>query len=233
MPYFTIDEYIQSGNYKSVRFNPMTLTMELVVSQDLYISYDDPDTFAIKIEFASLSCFRGIMWWAVDLKKEPIPIESYAPSDEIGITSVPSPNLFSISPENSIESPLASPSLPTPSDVPFTKTPSTSPFQVSVPPTSEGGKDVTRTPSLFSFTLMPSGKPSKVPSLSPSSMSLITPTANPVFNPKDPTSTPSLLPKTDSPIFNVPTPVSGGTQFPLCHQVSISLNIFMLLLTMV
>jgi chitinase len=91
MPYFTIEEYIQSGNYKINRFNPTTLTMELVVNKNLFISYDNPDTYAIKGEFASLTCFRGVMWWSVDMIHDPIPIGTLLSADEISSLS---PSVF-------------------------------------------------------------------------------------------------------------------------------------------
>jgi chitinase len=72
MPYFTIASYVGSGKYSSKTFNPSTGTMELVIGDNVLVSYDSPATFEIKHEFASKACLRGIMWWAVDMKKDPI-----------------------------------------------------------------------------------------------------------------------------------------------------------------
>jgi GH18 family chitinase len=46
--------------------------MELVIGDNVLVTYDSPATFAIKYQFASKACFRGVMWWAVDMKKDPI-----------------------------------------------------------------------------------------------------------------------------------------------------------------
>jgi chitinase len=72
MPYFTIQEYVDGKNYDSLEFNKNTGTMELAISNNVLISYDSPATFKLKYKFASKSCFRGIMWWAVDMKKDAI-----------------------------------------------------------------------------------------------------------------------------------------------------------------
>jgi chitinase len=72
MAYFTIDEYIKSGEYDSLAFNSGTGTMEMVVNDNVLISFDNPATMNIKATFAAKACFRGYMWWAVDMKKDPI-----------------------------------------------------------------------------------------------------------------------------------------------------------------
>lgn len=92
MPYFSVDEYVQSGTFNSLKFNATTGTMELVVDDSVFISYDSPETFEIKYSFASKSCLRGIMWWAVDMKKEPI---------RLGTSSIPAPAPSSVSKSNS------------------------------------------------------------------------------------------------------------------------------------
>ena len=76
MPYFTIDNYVRSGNYKSKRYNPITGTMELVINSNVLVSYDSPRTMRIKHKFASQACLRGVMWWAVDMKKDPIVLDN-------------------------------------------------------------------------------------------------------------------------------------------------------------
>jgi hypothetical protein len=62
MPYFAIHEFIQNGNYDSISYNPNSATMELVVNGNNLISFDKLDTMQIKYNFASMACFRGIMW---------------------------------------------------------------------------------------------------------------------------------------------------------------------------
>ena len=69
MPYFTIEEYLESGKYQSQYWNPKTGTAELFVDENLFISYDDQDSYALKNNYATRSCFRGVMWWAADMKK--------------------------------------------------------------------------------------------------------------------------------------------------------------------
>lgn len=76
MPYFAIDELFQSGNYNSIRYNPDSATMEMVVNGNELITFDNPDTLQIKHDFASKACFRGFMWWAVDMKSGAIPLGS-------------------------------------------------------------------------------------------------------------------------------------------------------------
>jgi GH18 family chitinase len=69
MSYSTINEYIQNGNDNYLDFNPSTGTIELVINNNILISYDTPETMEFKHDFASKACFRGFMWWAVDMKK--------------------------------------------------------------------------------------------------------------------------------------------------------------------
>jgi chitinase len=76
MPYFTIQQYVESGNYESLNYNVNTGSMELVLKGNIWISYDSADTFQLKYTFASQSCFRGIMWWAVDLIQDVIQIDT-------------------------------------------------------------------------------------------------------------------------------------------------------------
>ena len=76
MPFFTIDEYIQSGNYNSLQLNPTTGSMELVVDGSKWISFDNQETFGLKASLAADMCLGGYMWWAVDMLKEPMVISS-------------------------------------------------------------------------------------------------------------------------------------------------------------
>jgi chitinase len=72
MPFFTIDEFIQSGNYSSLQLNPTTGSMELVIEGNKWISFDNQETFQLKASMASKYCLGGYMWWAVDMLKDPI-----------------------------------------------------------------------------------------------------------------------------------------------------------------
>jgi hypothetical protein len=72
MPYFTFDQYIESNSYNSLKFNPSTSSMEMVISGNVWISFDTPYTFEIKAAYAASTCMRGTMWWAVDLLASPI-----------------------------------------------------------------------------------------------------------------------------------------------------------------
>jgi hypothetical protein len=62
LPYFQIDEIVQSGDYESLTFNAKTGSMELI-SGNSWTSYDSPETFNIKYRYAFDNCMRGIMWW--------------------------------------------------------------------------------------------------------------------------------------------------------------------------
>ncbi len=92
MPIWAIDEIVKSGNYKSLVINQDTGNAELYVNQDLYINYDNAETYMEKYDFASKSCFRGVMWWSADMKQDPIYMEmSAAPTTmPVPTTSRPS-----------------------------------------------------------------------------------------------------------------------------------------------
>jgi chitinase len=79
MPYFTIEEFVTSGNYESYTLNPSSGTANLLVNSSLFISYDNPETYELKRDYASKACFRGIMWWASDMLKNPIYLEINTP----------------------------------------------------------------------------------------------------------------------------------------------------------
>ena len=65
LPFFQIDEtYVATGNYDSLVLNPVTASMELVTGGNRYFtSYDSPETFSIKYQYALDHCLRGIMWY--------------------------------------------------------------------------------------------------------------------------------------------------------------------------
>jgi hypothetical protein len=72
IPYFAIDQYVQSKNYNSLRFNPTSSSMEMVTAGDVWISFDNPTTFNIKASYAASMCMLGTMWWSVDQLASPI-----------------------------------------------------------------------------------------------------------------------------------------------------------------
>lgn len=93
LPYFQIDEeFIQTGNYDSLVLNEVTGSMELITGGNAcFTSYDSPETLGIKYRYAFHECLRGIMWWAVDLVKEPIDLlGEYQPSTSPSASMSPS-----------------------------------------------------------------------------------------------------------------------------------------------
>mmetsp|Transcript_40066 Transcript_40066/g.58560 ORF Transcript_40066/g.58560 Transcript_40066/m.58560 type:complete len:327 (+) Transcript_40066:2525-3505(+) len=67
MPFFFIDAIVKAGLYKRLEHNPATESMELVTSNNEFISYDNFTSFETKISYAQEHCLRGYMWWAVDM----------------------------------------------------------------------------------------------------------------------------------------------------------------------
>lgn len=86
MPIWAIDEIVKSGNYQSLVINQKTGNAELYVDQDLYINYDNAETYMEKYDYSSKSCFRGVMWWSADMKRDPIYMQMSATP-----TTVPAP----------------------------------------------------------------------------------------------------------------------------------------------
>jgi len=71
-PYFELkEEYVDKGNYESLLINERTGSMEMVVDGDVFVSLDVEDTFEMKREYYLSKCFRGQMWWAIDMIKHP------------------------------------------------------------------------------------------------------------------------------------------------------------------
>jgi len=128
LPWFQIKEsYVDTANYDSLYHNPTTGSMEMVTGGGLYFtSFDNEDTFNVKYQYAFAQCMRGIMWWAVDLIKNPInfiealptssPTSSAKPSISASPSLVPS---TSTNPTGTIK----------PTDAP-TKMPTSSPIIV-------------------------------------------------------------------------------------------------------
>ncbi|KAL7426581.1 hypothetical protein ACHAXH_000383 [Discostella pseudostelligera] len=58
--------------YDSLNYNPVTESMELITGGNTtFTSFDDESTFNKKYQYASSECLRGIMWWSVDMLKDP------------------------------------------------------------------------------------------------------------------------------------------------------------------
>ena len=72
--------------------NETTASMELVTHDGMYFtSYDSPATLGVKYRYSFHECLRGIMWWAVDLLKDPLDIMGeYKPSISPSISNAPS-----------------------------------------------------------------------------------------------------------------------------------------------
>jgi len=143
MPYFTIDEYVSNGFYESIKLNPTTGSMELVIDGNKWISYDNKETFEIKASYAANVCLRGYMWWAVDMLAEPMvlntrnasPVEPPIQAPVTAPTEMPTPQPV-VSPSNPqtqpptkkpsnppTDPPATSPTGPTPTNPPSTKAP--------------------------------------------------------------------------------------------------------------
>lgn len=74
LPYFEImQDYVETGDYDELNFNPVTKSMELITGGYQYFtSFDNALTLKIKKNYAYDQCLRGVMWWAVDLIIAPI-----------------------------------------------------------------------------------------------------------------------------------------------------------------
>jgi chitinase len=191
MPYYTIDDYVQSGNYDSLMtYNPSTASAELVVDGDILITYDSPQSFDVKVLFAQQACLKGIMWWAVDMLRDPIPLQI-----DIGPTSPTPVNPLPVS------TPSVSPVV-TPTNGPLAGTPALPPTEPPVvPPTN---------PPVVSPTNPSTGTPLLVPVLTspptepPTQPLTGTPTEPPTQPPTQPPTEPPTQPPTESPT-KVPT----------------------------
>ena len=145
MPYFNIDEYVSGGLYESIKLNPTTGSMELVIDNNKWISYDNKETFKIKASYASNACLRGYMWWAVDMLAAPMVLDLNATSPVAPATTAPvvSPTFAPVaSPtEVSTPSPVNSPT-ETPTKLPTmiaTNQPTDPPVTSPTDPTPTGG----------------------------------------------------------------------------------------------
>ena len=156
LPYFEIMEtYVDTGNYDELNFNPITKSMELITGgYQFFTSFDNAQTLQIKKNYAYDQCLRGVMWWAVDLVKEPIqhieqpssnPSQSVVPSGQPSAQPSSGPSESQVPTAQLSEKPSFKPSeslMPSmkPSDQPSffpseTMGPSQSPSKSSAPTT--------------------------------------------------------------------------------------------------
>lgn len=182
MTYFSINDRITSGDYDSkIDFNPDTGASELVFDGNILVTYDGPEAFSYKAQYAKESCFAGVMWWGADMLKEPIilrEIEQLLPSQE-------------------------------PTVMPSTDEPSSLPSSIPTQTASElpsGFPSITRTPTARPTLPIPTAFPSHSPSTSPS-MSSEVPSSAPSAKPTHrPTNSPTPEP-TSAPVRRA-TPIS-------------------------
>ncbi len=80
LPDFTINQYIQRNNFDALRFNPRTVSMELITGGNIWISFDNAKTFNMKASYAAATCLRGTMWWSVDQLVSPITLNALKPT---------------------------------------------------------------------------------------------------------------------------------------------------------
>lgn len=184
MPYFTIDEYVSSGNYNSKTLNPTTGSMELVVDGNKWISYDNKETFEIKATFASNTCLGGYMWWAVDMLASPMVLTINGPSP------TPQPVASPTEPPTT-EPPVLSPAPVDPTSVPVDPTPV--PVNPTLPPVDPTEPPTTEPPVLSPAPVEPTTAPVDSTPVS----------VNPTPAPVDPT--PAPVNPTPAPTTNPPS----------------------------
>jgi chitinase len=150
MPYFSIQEYIANGTYQSIDvYNATTGTAIMVVENDIVITYDSPQSFSVKAQYALDSCFRGLMWWAADYLdgslKLQVPMNPAPPTPVNPLPPTPAP----------VSDPTKSP---------------------TNPPTRATTRPPTRPPA-SSPTFMPFSRPSTAPEADPTFMPFSRPTS--------------------------------------------------------
>ncbi|KAL9180409.1 hypothetical protein ACHAXT_008379 [Thalassiosira profunda] len=71
-PHFELmEKYVYPQNYESMLINEETMSMEMIVEGDVFVSLDVGVTFGLKREYYLSQCLRGQMWWATDMIKDP------------------------------------------------------------------------------------------------------------------------------------------------------------------
>ncbi|KAI8820248.1 uncharacterized protein EV422DRAFT_506961 [Fimicolochytrium jonesii] len=83
---FEVEEMIQQSGVRP-QLDAATGTKYFTANGDL-VTYDDPETWAIKFEFAKKACMGGIMIWATDLNTNPVTIAAAARALPV-LSSVP------------------------------------------------------------------------------------------------------------------------------------------------
>jgi chitinase len=224
MPNFTIDEYLDNGNYKSKYYNPKSGTMELVVDDTLFISYDNIKTYKIKHEYAKLACFRGMMWWSSDMKKKPIFMATNLAPTVIIIASTVNPSSSPSFIAEVTASPFTSSPLspvythtPTPSSSPslVTNTPLSSAPETQAPVKAFTPAPITSQPaSTAPDTIFPIPPDKYAISLLPSMISTIQSSNPPSQGPMDLIFFSSSPVTTDMPL-PMPTPIIDAPYIPV------------------
>jgi len=202
MTYFSIQQRIESGEYTSNNpFNPVTATAEMVIDGNVLIDYDSPQSMSYKAQFARAACFGGMMWWAVDMLREPIilsEIDMRFPTSEP--TNSPTKGATGSPSGTPTFSPSVTPSAPEP----------------TISPTKEPTGSPSGTPT-FSPSVTPSAPPTMTPTQTKSSVPTLVPSVGPTLEPSKsaapttrtplPTVTPSTTPTHES--SAVPSGVSS------------------------
>jgi hypothetical protein len=75
VPYAEIYDWTQQGKgkgYNSITIDPATSSAFMVKNKNQFISYDNLETFKMKVDYASKTCLGGTMVWAIDM----IPVDA-------------------------------------------------------------------------------------------------------------------------------------------------------------
>lgn len=70
VPYVEIYDWTEEGEgtgYNSITIDAATSSAVMIKDKNQLISYDNPETFQMKVDFASKKCLGGTMVWAVDM----------------------------------------------------------------------------------------------------------------------------------------------------------------------
>lgn len=70
VPYVEIADWTDEGErkgYDSITIDPATSSAVMIKDKNQLISYDNPETFQLKVSYASKKCLGGTMVWAIDM----------------------------------------------------------------------------------------------------------------------------------------------------------------------
>lgn len=70
VPYVEISDWTKRGKgkgYDSITVDHATFSAVMIKDKDQFISYDNPETFQMKVDYASKKCLGGTMVWAIDM----------------------------------------------------------------------------------------------------------------------------------------------------------------------